>query len=181
MNVHINVSHREQRDFKCDHAQCGRTFGYKHLLQRHMAKIHGIRSEGHDSSELGAQNSGRGIKRKNGTSMVVEAPFIEALTGKAYKRRGEVPEPSSVSTTTPSPTKASRKIIRCPWPHFSRRNGDAGGMERGDHIQGQCEAIFHRAYDLRRHLKAGHALLVEKVELAAWLTQALSCNEGFCN
>jgi general transcription factor IIIA len=173
MRVHINVNHRDQRDFKCDHAECGRAFGYKHLLQRHMAKIHGVHAEGHDSSEESeAHNQGRSSRRKKKASKLaatVDAPFIEALTGKAYKRRGEEPNPSSVSSKSLSGAKVSRKVIRCPWPHFSPRNGEAAAMERDYHLQHQCEAIFHRAYDLRRHLKADHALVVEKAELAAWL------------
>jgi len=169
MNVHINVSHREQRDFKCDHIGCGREFGYKHLLQRHMAKIHGIHSNGHGSEDREARNSWVGSPGKEKSSkqlVTLETSFIETLTGRAYKRRGEESGSGGGSLT------GTRRVVHCPWPHFSPKNGQNEATKRDMPLKRQCGATFYRVYDLRRHLKADHALNVEKEELGAWLTSS---------
>ncbi|KIM33755.1 hypothetical protein M408DRAFT_60486 [Serendipita vermifera MAFF 305830] len=165
MKVHINVSHREERNFKCDHQGCEKAFGYKHLLQRHMAKIHGVHS-GKDGDSPAEVDAGDVIEMES-IPEKVEPSFIELLTGKVHKRRAEQLGTSTKSGKNPSKPNAARRILQCPWPHFSSSKDD--GVEGGEYAQQRCEAVFHRAYDLRRHLKADHAFSVEKEELSAWL------------
>lgn len=132
-----------------------------------MAKLHGLHSECHGESTTDFEERNYAEKKKTSRkSDPVEASFIETLTGKAYKRRSEQ---FSTTNELDKRPKAARKILKCPWPHFSA-SGDAAAKE--ECVHGQCEAIFHRAYDLRRHLKADHALKVEKDELAAWLARS---------
>lgn len=157
MTTHINVNHLNQRNFVCDHEGCGRAFGYKHLLQRHCAKLHGV----HTAEADGADSEADG---DDGTNQLEreEESFIEVLTGRAYKRRR-----LEVQTDSGTTSKA-RKILRCPWPHFISGSESMQVAEEKDSKM-QCEAIFHRAYDLRRHLKADHGLEVGKEEMVAWV------------
>src|SRR5260221_9701474 len=66
LQIHIDVEHQGRRDFPCNHNGCTRSFAYKHLLQRHVAKEHASEhstdhstsSEEHDTEQEKAQNEG---------------------------------------------------------------------------------------------------------------------------
>lgn len=168
MTVHVNVNHLQQRKFVCEHEGCGRTFGYKHLLQRHCAKLHGIHSA--EPDEEGPDVEDKDDIDNQTLEDGEEESFIEALTGRAYKRRRL--ENRNATSTETSKSKA-KKVLCCPWPHFMSDHGEQSthvdsGREAQD-LQTVCEAIFHRAYDLRRHLKAEHGLELDKEEMAAWV------------
>lgn len=89
MSVHFNITHLGRRDFVCSHANCGRTFGYKHLLQRHTLKAH-------STSET--------VYREEDVSLSSDNQLdIDWITGKEY--------------TTPSAHNNTRRpLVPCPWP-----------------------------------------------------------------
>jgi general transcription factor IIIA len=169
MTVHVNVNHLQQRKFVCEHEGCGRTFGYKHLLQRHCAKLHGAHSAEPDEEGPDAEDMGDQILEDR-----EEESFIEVLTGRAYKRRRlENGNAASTETSKSNQKKNAKKVLRCPWPHFMSDHREESihvdSRRKAQDLQTVCEAIFHRAYDLRRHLKADHGLEVDKEEMAAWV------------
>jgi general transcription factor IIIA len=184
MNVHYNVTHLQNRDHVCDVTGCGKAFGYKHLLQRHSAKIHGKHSADHDpiisnGNERGTTFPSTAPEEEIGTA----GNFIEHLTGKQYKRRGEGQiisadireEPSCSGENKIHKSRVTRRVIFCPWPNLLSLNiapddeRTASGIAAASEGLIACEGIFHRAYDLRRHLRADHGLEVSKEELNAWL------------
>jgi hypothetical protein len=159
MTVHVNVTHLGQRNFACDQEGCDQKFGYKHLLQRHYAKIHGIHSDMEKSSDKASEDD---VMDTATDEDAESSPFIEELTG-ARKRRQKLGGESQVGASSGHSTKP-KKIIKCPWPHVFAEKGSITASK-----QHNCSAILNRAYDLRRHLLADHALSVEKEEVAAWV------------
>ncbi len=59
------------------------------------------------------------------------------------------------------------KALRCPFPNvpsnFNVEGGQIGSGSKG------CQYVFTRAYDLRRHLRTAHALVVEKEPVDDWV------------
>ncbi|KAJ2931268.1 hypothetical protein H1R20_g5816, partial [Candolleomyces eurysporus] len=148
LTTHKNVSHLGKRDFVCP--QCHKAFGYKHLLQRHAAKIHGQTSleESDEGEQADEEEDGYGSDSKT-----LEEGHIDRITGKAYADR--------------TMNKVGR--WKCPFP-------DLNGLECENTATGtassqsRCDYSFSRLYDLRRHLQAGHEVSVEKDSLQAWMT-----------
>lgn len=63
-----------------------------------------------------------------------------------------------------------RELVPCPWPdrfEFEELSADEALQVQGD-IR-QCTFVFSRAYDLRRHLKAGHGLDLTKDLMDRWV------------
>ncbi|PVG04591.1 hypothetical protein CPB86DRAFT_777874 [Serendipita vermifera] len=184
MNVHYDVNHLQKRAYVCDVTGCEKAFGYKHLLQRHSAKIHGKHSSNHASVVFSD------IERLKTSYTIAEGEvaegachFIEHLTGKQYKRRAEGQivfdeagkGVDSLGDHKIPKARITRRVILCPWPNLLSldvvledkrvvRGGTVAGVESV-----ACGGIFRRAYDLRRHLRADHGLEVSKEELDAWL------------
>jgi general transcription factor IIIA len=99
------VFHLGRRDFVCTETGCEEAFGYKHLLQRHTAKIHAAHTsdsgadEGHSPNEDDA------------------ASLINAITGQKFAARSLNP-----------------RALRCPHPQppfegSYTRNADADACE----------------------------------------------------
>ena len=154
---HVNVHHHQQRDFVCEREGCGRAFGYKHLLQRHEAKVH--RSSSPTTlSEDSASDQPTGEPN-------TEIDFIGELTGKNYKKR------HVAVVTGKTGQNRQRKVLECPWPyHIFLVEKVEKEMEVVEEVEADdpCEYVFHRVYDLRRHLLSVHKLRVDKAILEEW-------------
>jgi hypothetical protein len=96
-----------------------------------------------------------------------EIDFISELTGKSYKSR----HVAGVNGRT----GRQKKVFNCPWPYhtFPVEKVDEGmGEEEAEAVAvgspHQCKYVFHRVYDLRRHLLSVHKLQVDKAVLGEW-------------
>lgn len=77
---------------------------------------------------------------------------IDALTGKTYSLR-----------------LRSGKALQCPYPDLaSLAATNVPGPSSGGH-HSACDYVFTRAYDLRRHLKAEHGVVVGKEMAETWV------------
>ncbi|KAM6502079.1 transcription factor iiia [Amanita muscaria] len=95
LRTHTNVSHLGERDFAC--LKCEAKYGYKHLLQGHVAKKH-PEEDGNSPPESDS----------NADEVASESVgIIESITGTAYANRG--------------------KRIRCPYPNITGVEGDCAG------------------------------------------------------
>lgn len=156
---HINITHLGRRDHVCPHESCKQAYGYKHLLQRHLAKVHtsaasdagistGSSSEDDDPT---AVSSGRlNFKSKPPGSL-----DIDTLTGQSYAKRTR-------------DNVADSKTLRCPYPKVNRLT-DMSADEQEIPISPPCQYAFSRAYDLRRHLKAAHNIHSTKERVDMWV------------
>ena len=148
MTTHTNVTHLGKRDFICHHPDCDRAFGYKHLLQRHLAKAHPS-----TQSELGSDGS------SSGDDITPKADFdIDTITGESYAKRAE----EMVKST---------KSLRCPYPHLHYLTVDINFPACTDSSSSRrnCEYVFTRGYDLRRHLGASHGVNLPKETIDEWV------------
>jgi hypothetical protein len=147
LTTHKNVNHLGKRDFAC--TQCHKSFGYKHLLQRHAAKIHGQTTS--DDSDEGEQADEEEDGFGSDSNPLAEG-HIDRITGKAYADR----------------TMGKVRRWKCPFP-------DLDGLEcenmAAASSQLHCDYSFSRLYDLRRHLQAGHRISVDKDALQVWMTR----------
>ena len=157
--THHAIAHEGRRDFVCPHAHCARAFGYKHLLQRHLAKLHAppAPADALTDAESG-QADCAGTDADAGADTDVDGG-IDVLTGKAYAARAE----------------HARKL-RCPHPHLppllasGMRAGAEGGVVGPSAKRArECQYAFSRAYDLRRHLRAEHGVEVEREKVDQWV------------
>ncbi|GAB1518547.1 hypothetical protein RhiTH_001607 [Rhizoctonia solani] len=96
----MRVSHEGLRKFECPDAGCDKTFGYKHVMQRHLERHH--RPQNNESA-LPKPNS----KPTNQKNTAKAGTLIGLLTGQDYD---ESPQ-SSKSNAPPRP-----RLISCPWP-----------------------------------------------------------------
>ena len=143
LTTHHNVIHLGQRNHVCPHVHCNSAFGYKHLLERHLAKLHSLKSVHEETAS----------EQEAPTTDTGDALDIEAITGKAYAARLQ-----------------SATSIRCPYPHVgalvaSTATSDASGAS----FSKTCEHVLTRAYDLRRHLRSEHGVDTEKKKVDAWV------------
>ncbi|KDQ50548.1 hypothetical protein JAAARDRAFT_42006 [Jaapia argillacea MUCL 33604] len=140
LTTHTNVTHLGRRDHCCPHTSCDATFGYKHLLQRHLAKKHA-------ASPSQSSSDGDDEDREDEQGMM----DIDTITGKSYLTHHSL---------------AKSNTLQCPFPHlpeaFSYSLGDTG-------IGGNCEYVFTRGYDLRRHLRGSHGVELEKDVVDDWV------------
>ncbi|KAI0065732.1 hypothetical protein BV25DRAFT_1879591 [Artomyces pyxidatus] len=144
--THHAITHLGRRDFVCPEPTCGRAFGYKHLLQRHAARLHRTDPSGGEEGE--------------GQHADVEQPQaaasgIDAMTGKAYAER----------------SGGRRLALACPHPEFKNLKVTlpelSDGEERWKDTE-PCEYVFGRAYDLRRHVRAIHGIILDKEAVDTW-------------
>jgi len=159
--THQKVSHLGRRDFICSHSNCQRAFGYKHLLQRHVAKVH--HSNTFSGPESGPSDTSEGEHSE--TDPGEPSMFsIASITGDAYTTRSR----AQLSTT---------KTLQCPYPYLPvLLTGEApdavDSPSTSPHHTSQCQYVFSRAYDLRRHMHAEHDLHFEKEAVEKWVRTA---------
>ena len=148
---HHNVNHLGRRDFVCPHEYCGRSFGYKHLLQRHLAKLHKAGSSDAESSDDSEERGGgdNALQQAQGLR-------VDDITGMAYSKRAKE-------------QLASSRTLSCPFPSLH-------GLVCDEAVAGdsgtRCEYVFTRAYDFRRHLRSEHNLELEKDKVDSWVISA---------
>ncbi len=141
------MNHLGRRDFVCPRDDCKRAFGYKHLLQRHLARLHAGSSEDSDSNN--------DIQDRQPTSAPARLG-IDDITGKNYSVRSKQ-------------MMTMAKVLCCPHPDLrgliTEARPLAGGSKR-------CEYVFSRAYDFRRHLQSEHSIVIEKDIVDRWVQMA---------
>ncbi|KAH9857901.1 hypothetical protein C2E23DRAFT_746762 [Lenzites betulinus] len=171
LTTHHNIAHLGRRDFVCPHEQCQRAFGYKHLLQRHLAKLHAPRSSSEDEDEYGdgpGSDSGSGADNDEPSDSALMADGtmdIDFITGSAYATRAR------------EAIQQANKL-QCPYPHLPAALSAEGSPEDGavaasaassSKRRNDCQYVFSRAYDLRRHLQAEHGVSVEREKADKWV------------
>ena len=147
LNTHHNVTHLGKRDHICPYEHCDSTFAYKHLLQRHLGKVHTTK-EGEATEE--DEEGDAELKKEK----LVQMMDIDTITGKTYK--------SLASSRLNDPTS---NVLRCPHPLIP---GSTTTTSSSSRYKG-CEYVFSRAYDLRRHLRAEHGVTVDKEVADEWV------------
>jgi general transcription factor IIIA len=164
LTTHHTITHLGRRAFVCVVEGCGRAFGYKHILQRHQARRHDKDSAKADGDEDGEQHADvegesseterpRRKKRKTKRSQSPDTSIIDEITGVAYEKRAE---------RTQAP-------LKCPYP--AMEGLPSAPPAEGLSLWGDappCEYVFGRAYDLRRHLRAVHDMVLDKEVVDAW-------------
>lgn len=151
-------------------------FGYKHLLQRHLAKFHstlttkdkdnedesGVEGgdEEHEDNNTRKQTSPRKGHRNPDSKTFMD---IDTILGKRYSDRAQQ-------------RLASHQGVLCPFPHlpmdFLLDSSPTSFTPAGSstpHQKEKCEYVFSRAYDFRRHLRATHGVEVEKEKVERWV------------
>ncbi|KAA1477311.1 hypothetical protein DENSPDRAFT_875196 [Dentipellis sp. KUC8613] len=169
--THHNITHLGRRDFVCPHEECKRAFGYKHLLQRHLSRLHrklsgsssGDEDGGGDADASGVDGEVVPPRRSKKISAGAETGAnIDAITGKGYEVRA-----------------ASSRLLQCPYPAMHGLEHALGQLAVGEDEDEEmvvtmrggrkpCEYVFNRAYDLRRHLQAVHRVVLAKEEVDKW-------------
>ena len=151
LTTHVNVTHLCRRDHLCSYPECGRTFGYKHLLQRHVAKIHRqqLSTSGEDTDwTTSSQDRGR----QGASSALMD---IDSITGNAYAMRAH----ARVQAFT---------ALQCPFPDLPTLSSNTDACLVGS---SRCVYVFSRAYDLRRHLRAAHQVEIEREDVEEWVKE----------
>ncbi|KAJ7072584.1 transcription factor iiia [Mycena amicta] len=150
LTTHVNITHLGRRDFACSYENCGQSFGYKHILQRHIAKHHAAPSEPPPSED----------EDEEPQSGVVAEADIGTITGDNYAQSAR--QKLAAATALP-----------CPYPDLSGLQPELEHPVR-DHAStaSTCEYVFSRAYDLRRHLQAAHNLVFDKEVVQRWVRRA---------
>ncbi|KAF7321425.1 Transcription factor iiia [Mycena kentingensis (nom. inval.)] len=145
LTTHVNIAHLGRRDFSCE--ECGQTFGYKHLLQRHVAKHHAA-----STSEAEPDWS-------EGEAVVQPQPAldIDTLTGATYANSARQ-------------KLAKATALQCPYPNMHGLEQDAHPPSASTSVP--CGYVFSRAYDLRRHLKSAHDVVLDKEVVRSWVSKA---------
>ncbi|KAG1740797.1 uncharacterized protein EDB91DRAFT_339426 [Suillus paluster] len=155
LTTHNNVIHLGHRNHVCPHQYCSSAFGYKHLLERHLAKIHSTMSDQSvaETSESEGDMTTDTDGPDNDLPDSAAHLSIDRITGQAYSLRSRMP---------------TSKTVRCPYP-------DIEGLlllspdPPLSSSSVRCEHILTRAYDLRRHLKAEHGLVGDKSKVDSWV------------
>ncbi|KAJ4483747.1 hypothetical protein J3R30DRAFT_3451192 [Lentinula aciculospora] len=177
LNVHHQVKHLGRRSFVCPHESCGVTYGYKHLLQRHIARLHLKHPEDSLTDKDGNREAGSDSSSELDSDVQTKPHMgIAAITGSAYASHAQ----ELLGTT---------KAIQCPYPHLQEltsvekdaSNGNAS--EQADVADNtlagpDCDYVFRRAYDLRRHLRAIHKVEVQKESIDMWVKKMKSRRVG---
>lgn len=149
--THTKVKHLGGRDFVCNVSTCGSAFGYKHLLQRHVLKVHTERPQSTAEEDEDSYSYSSSVEVEAEPSSSSPKKFsIDFITGKHYLEQKRA-------------APGGQALVTCPYPaHFCRK-------QAGDVQVSACRFVFSRAYDLRRHLRAEHDEEWEKDEVDAWV------------
>ncbi|KAJ7125020.1 hypothetical protein C8R44DRAFT_782068 [Mycena epipterygia] len=150
LTTHTNITHLGRRDHACPHETCKQTFGYKHLLQRHLAKHHTAPVTASESDD----------EDRNPLPAPATAMDIDMITGNTYAQNAHK-------------KLNAAKALRCPYPDLdglvlvqhSEQDDTNGHLVAGP----TCEYVFSRAYDLRRHLQTAHDVVAEKENVDRWV------------
>jgi hypothetical protein len=157
--THQKVTHLGLRDHICPHEGCNSTFGYKHLLQRHLAKVHSAHTGDSDSADPSDEEDNHETDKDN----AVQQMNIDTITGFSY-------------ASYANERISSSKALRCPYPDLgllTPESGDPDGTDvAGASTTKGCGYVFSRAYDLRRHLRAEHGVEVKKEKADEWVRRA---------
>ncbi len=148
------------RDFVCPHDECKRAFGYKHLLQRHLAKLHYCGSDS-DSDTV----SQSGYDSEQVATKVVVGLEIDDITGKTYATRSQL-------------KLAGAGALSCPYPELQALVSNVDDIPTGSK---NCEYVFTRAYDFRRHLKVAHGIEADKERVDEWTNNAKKAKASTSN
>ncbi|KAJ8076902.1 hypothetical protein PM082_001325 [Marasmius tenuissimus] len=167
--THHKVTHLERRDFVCPHGECQATFGYKHLLQRHLAKFHPA------GASPGASDSNSGSDSSEDSSPDVE----DSDLGTPPKKSKPIMEMSIDAITGASyAVQARQKLhgfeaLSCPFPNLHAISCSPQAEEGTSlTLNGpSCGYVFSRAYDLRRHLRAQHSIDANKSSVEEWVVR----------
>uniref|UniRef100_A0A8H7Y7H7 C2H2-type domain-containing protein n=1 Tax=Psilocybe cubensis TaxID=181762 RepID=A0A8H7Y7H7_PSICU len=146
--THINVKHLGKRDFICEYPDCKTSFGYKHLLQRHLAKYH-------------CRENARDTTNEELSEMEDRDPIafdIDVITGHKYAQNAQARLQES-------------KALRCPFPFMHDLTGENPDRRVTGNILRECDYVFNRGYDLRRHLDASHDIVLPKETIDVWVKQ----------
>ncbi|KAH8110757.1 hypothetical protein DFH11DRAFT_1859986 [Phellopilus nigrolimitatus] len=151
LTTHVNVKHLRRRDFVCTVDACGSSFGYKHLLQRHVARMHAPEETAQESCESSEENE---AEKSPFAPSALQVPqpqsgplsTIDILTGKAYGDRAK-------------DRIALQGALICPFP-----NVPLSPCLSLQGVSDSCKHVFSRAYDLKRHLISAHDLEVSREE-----------------
>lgn len=159
LTTHTNVTHLGRRDHICPHETCARTFGYKHLLHRHLAKVHSSTTSASSSED----DTDDPPPKHSQTS---DSLGIDIITGHSYAQRTRTNIANAVALLCPYPLLDGLDLISPP-------NGSTLVNDREKRLSTGhgCEYAFSRAYDLRRHLKAVHGLDAVKESVDDWVTE----------
>ncbi|CAA7261641.1 unnamed protein product [Cyclocybe aegerita] len=156
LQTHTNVSHLGKRNFVCHHADCKQAFGYKHLLQRHLANVHSFEHSGPDSSEESSEEESHKKEETHGHRPDFN---IDMITGNTYAEQA-------------SENLKHARVLQCPFPDlkdFPVESPANASQEVRDTRKTKCDYVFSRGYDLRRHLNALHEVAVSKEVIDAWV------------
>ncbi|XP_006460868.1 hypothetical protein AGABI2DRAFT_204147 [Agaricus bisporus var. bisporus H97] len=157
LTVHKNVAHLGQRNFACSYEDCHKAFGYNHLLQRHVAKVH--RTNNDTDTEFSDEES---LPSPGAEQQEANISFdINAITGYSYIQVAQ--------------TKvAEKRALQCPFPDLHPFVAEVNNIQPSTAPSKQinsCDYIFTRAYDLRRHLRASHQFSAQKDSVEDWVAQ----------
>ncbi|KAJ3517252.1 hypothetical protein NLJ89_g624 [Agrocybe chaxingu] len=158
LQTHTNVTHLGKRNFVCHHADCKQAFGYKHILQRHLAKVHSSKRSGQDSSEESSEEESHKEEKTHGHELDFD---IDMITGNTYAKQA-------------SENLKHARVLQCPFPDLKdfpveSPANTSRDVEVQDTSRTKCDYVFSRGYDLRRHLKASHEIVVSKEVIDAWV------------
>lgn len=126
------------------------SFGYKHLLQRHLSKMHPVKvSDKDDADDLSSEEGGDLYEDDNDGK-------IDDITGHMYRSKSR----ARISLLHALP---------CPYPDLTELSGpdDNNGKEPTLF----CDYGYTRAYDLRRHLRTIHNVSTSKLQVDRWVAQ----------
>ncbi|KAL0577742.1 hypothetical protein V5O48_004236 [Marasmius crinis-equi] len=173
LGTHHKVTHLGRRDFVCPHGDCQATFGYKHLLQRHLTKIHphcsssGASDSNDESQSDGSDDSSPDDEvsdpeprpRKEKATMDMS---IDAITGLNYAAQARQ-------------KLKGFKALSCPFPNLDQilrsSQAETGASSASSSRASSCDYVFSRAYDLRRHLRAQHGTEADKSSIEEWVAR----------
>ena len=171
LTTHHTITHLGRRDFVCPEIGCARAFGYKHILQRHVARVHAaVRDQGQSGEARGRESDADADADADADEECSDAgearggpSGIDAMTGRLYAQR------TAIGDSGPTGAGMGRlRQLRCPYPNLSGFSSSSSPLQ---HLQGAaaaCEYAFGRAYDLRRHLEAVHGVVLEKEIVDMW-------------
>lgn len=154
------------------------SFGYKHVLQRHLARKHPRAGRSNslcrsapfplqqpdDDEDANAEDEEDDQEEIEPVAEDEEdVDLLSQLTGKHYH------------TTVPS--SRSNRAISCPWPHIlDAHHPTSPASPHQSHLSSatsfashpplkSCSFRFSRVYDVQRHLKAEHGFDVSRSDL----------------